>query len=253
MEPPRSLEADDIRDAKVAVLRDMRTLDQKDVVLGQYSRSEDGTVPGYAEDETVPSNSITPTFAFAVGYIDNDRWRGVPFIMRTGKGLDNQKAEVRIQFKDPQSGLFNAAPTSSGEPLPRNELVMRVQPNEAIYMKMVSKRPGLSLDTALTDLDLNYRDNFEGLRIPDAYEALILDVLNGEQQNFVRRDELEEAWRIVTPVLHKIDNEHIVPTTYPFGTRGPPEADRRLRDLGYRRSMHDYWPWSVASREDKMN
>lgn len=240
MERPASLDPEHIRDAKVQVLRRIKSLQRPDVLIGQYSRSLDGQMPGYTQDETVPSNSLTPTYAMAVCHIDNDRWRGVPFILRTGKGLDEQKSEIRIQFHDPPH-LFTA---NDGSPLSRNELVMRVQPNEAVFIKLVTKKPGLEMQPLLTDLDLSYACRFEGFRIPDAYEALILDVLQGEQQNFVRSDELAEAWRIVTPVLHSIEANHEPPILYPAGSRGPKEADEWMEGLGYKRSKEEYYPWT---------
>lgn len=245
MERPKSLDPEHVRDAKLESLKFMRTLTMKDIIIGQYSRSEDGTVPGYAEDETVPSGSLTATFVMAVCYIDNDRWRGVPFIMRAGKGLNEAKSEIRIQFHDAPGSLFT---TEQGEPMARNELVMRVQPNEAVYLKMVTKRPGLAADPFIADLDLSYRERFEGVVIPDAYESLLLDILQGEQQNFVRADELSEAWRIVTPILHEIEQSHVKPILYPFGTRGPKEADEWLERLGYKRSKQEYWPWQMSTQ-----
>jgi glucose-6-phosphate 1-dehydrogenase len=253
MERPKSLSPDDVRDAKLEALKAMRTLTMQDIIIGQYGRSVDGTVPGYVEDETIPSGSITATYVMAVCYIDNDRWRGIPFILRTGKGLNEAKSEIRIQFHESSGGhMFNDNSNNNGSDgghdFPRNELVMRVQPNEALYLKMVTKRPGLSSDPLVTDLDLTYKDRFEGVLIPDAYETLLLAILQGEQQNFVRSDELAEAWRIVTPVLHQIEAEHVRPIMYPGGSRGPKEADEWMERLGYKRSEMDYWPWRRGNK-----
>lgn len=266
MERPASLSAEDIRNEKVKVLRSINPARLGDLVLGQYSRSVDGNRPGYTDDETVPSSSNTPTFAMATLYVRNERWEGVPFILRCGKGLNEQKAEIRIQFADVPGPLFGPTdcdgdtenltsespriiPESDCDRLARNELVLRVQPNEAVYMKLMVKRPGHGMHPMLSDLDLSYASRYSQLRIPDAYESLLLDILRGDQSNFVRDDELTEAWRIFTPVLHQIDNLHIQPELYPAGSRGPPTADEKLIHLGYRRSVHhsDQYKWPTQS------
>lgn len=235
MERPASLEAEDVRNEKVKVLRTIKPLQASDVLLGQYAASVDGSRPGYLDDETVPSASNTPTFALATLYICNERWEGVPFVLRCGKALNEQKVEIRVQFSTVPGCLFPGAA--------RNELVIRVQPNEAVYVKMMVKRPGLDSQPILSDLDLSYASRYVDLRIPEAYESLILDALRGEQSNFVRADELEYAWKIFTPLLHEIEREHLKPITYPYGSRGPAEADERLRQLGFIRHTQAYaWP-----------
>ncbi len=252
MDRPASLSAEDIRNEKVKVLRSIKPIQREDLIIGQYGRSEDGLRPGYNDDETVPSASITPTFAMATMYVRNERWDGVPFILRCGKALNEQKAEIRIQFQDVPGSLFGEctelledSPSPRASPiqslpceLARNELVLRVQPNEAVYLKLMVKRPGHGMRPLLSDLDLSYSARYSQMHIPDAYESLILDILRGEQANFVRDDELTEAWRIFTPVLHEIERNHIQPEVYPAGSRGPQSADDRLLHLGYRRSQH---------------
>jgi len=124
--------------------------------------------------------------------------------------LNEQKTEIRVQFKDVLSGIFRD--------IPRNELVIRIQPNESVYIKMNSKLPGLSMQTVMTELDLTYRRRFSDLKIPEAYESLILDAFKGDHSNFVRDDELDAGWRIFTPLLHYLDeNKEIVPMEYPYG------------------------------------
>lgn len=210
MERPISFAAEDIRNEKVRVLRCMDPIEAKNVIIGQYGRSVDETKPGYKEDEGVPKDSRTPTFCALVAYIKNERWDGVPFILKAGKALNEQKTEIRIQFRDVNSGIFRD--------IPRNELVIRVQPNECVYIKMNSKLPGLSTQTVLTELDLTYRRRFSDLKIPEAYESLILDALKGDHSNFVRSDELDFSWRIFTPLLHYLENnKSIVPMEYPYG------------------------------------
>lgn len=210
MERPISFDSEDIRDEKVRVLRAMPAIEPKNVIIGQYGRSLDGSKPSYKEDDTVPKDSRCPTFCALVAYIKNERWDGVPFIMKAGKALNEQKTEIRIQFKDVTSGIF--------KDIPRNELVMRIQPNESVYIKMNSKLPGLSTQTVVTELDLTYRRRFSDLKIPEAYESLVLDCLKGDHSNFVRDDELDASWRMFTPLLHYLeDNKEIIPMEYPYG------------------------------------
>eukprot|EP00049_Salpingoeca_infusionum_P007147 m.116164 g.116164 ORF g.116164 m.116164 type:complete len:739 (-) comp13597_c3_seq1:346-2562(-) len=228
MEKPLRQDADAIRDEKVKCLRYIKPLTAKDVILGQYVANPiegvEESSRGYLDDETVPAGSKTPTFATAVFYINNDRWEGVPFVIKCGKALNEKKAEIRVQFKDPPS-LFEEAP--------RNELIMRIQPNEAVYMKMCVKQPGMTFDVEQAELDLNYNSRFSEADNPDAYERLVLDAIRGSAINFVRTDELEEAWRIFTPLLKEIDAGVIEPVPYKFGSRGPESADKMIEDLGY--------------------
>ncbi|KAK9471388.1 glucose-6-phosphate dehydrogenase [Dipodascopsis tothii] len=236
MERPLSFDAEDIRDEKVRVLKAMRVISPKDVILGQYDKSEDGTKPSYLDDDTVPKDSRCPTFAAIVTHIQNERWEGVPFILKAGKALDDGKVEVRIQFKDVTSGIFNN--------IPRNELVIRIQPNESVYLKVNTKLPGLSMKTSVTELDLTYRERYTDLVIPEAYEALILDAINGDHSNFVRDDELDASWSIFTPLLHHIDqNKDFVPSKYPYGSRGPAELDDFLKANGYTRAQNEGYQW----------
>lgn len=225
MEKPCSTNPDDIRDEKVKVLKCTSVLKMEDVVLGQYvgnpeAKDEDGKL-GYLDDKTVPEGSVTPTYAAAALRINNERWDGVPFILKCGKALNERKAEVRIQYRDVPGDIFQ------GETV-RNELVLRVQPGEAVYAKVMSKTPGMSFNLEETELDLTYNTRYKDARLPDAYERLILDVFVGSQMHFVRTDELAEAWRIFTPLLHQIEREKPKPTPYLYGSRGPKEADELL-------------------------
>ncbi|KAK4865389.1 hypothetical protein LT330_009500 [Penicillium expansum] len=240
MERPISFSSEDIRDEKVRVLRAMDAIEPKNVIIGQYGRSLDGSKPGYLEDDTVPKESRCPTFCAMVAYIKNERWDGVPFILKAGKALNEQKTEVRIQFKDVTSGIF--------KDIPRNELVIRVQPNESVYIKMNSKLPGLSMQTVVTELDLTYRRRFSDLKIPEAYESLILDAFKGDHSNFVRDDELDASWRIFTPLLHYLDdNKEIIPMEYPYGSRGPAVLDDFTASYGYKFSDAAGYQWPVTT------
>jgi len=161
--------------------------------------------------------------------INNQRWDGVPFIMKAGKALDQRRAEIRIQLKtSPGSNkMFDS------DNLPRNELVIRLQPDEAIYMKTNVKAPGLKTTITQSEMDLTYSKRYEGVQIYDAYTRLVLDVLRGKQATFVRDDELEAAWEIVTPLLNEIEKNGAQPLPYKFGSRGPKEADEMIKNVGY--------------------
>ncbi|CAN9516148.1 unnamed protein product [Ophioblennius macclurei] len=230
MEKPASTSPDDVRDEKVKVLKCIAPVEASDVVLGQYVGNPDGEGDaklGYHDDPTVPKGSCTPTFATAVLYVQNERWDGVPFILRCGKALNERKAEVRLQFTDVPGDIF-------AERCQRNELVVRVQPDEAIYLKMMTKRPGVFFSPEETELDLTYKSRYKNVKLPDAYERLILDVFCGNQMHFVRSDELREAWRIFTPLLHQIEGEKKRPIPYAYGSRGPAEADELAKRAGFR-------------------
>jgi glucose-6-phosphate 1-dehydrogenase len=233
MESPVSLQSEDIRNEKVKVLRAIRPLTLRDVIVGQYTANAELKQVGYTEDPTVRKDSLVPTFALAVLEVNNARWAGVPFVLKCGKGLNERKAEVRVQFKNVPGCIFGDKPV--------NELVLRVQPDEAIYCKVLTKTPGLSEGTEQSELDLSYMERFNVGPLPDAYERLILDVMRGDHRLFVRNDELEFAWRIFTPLLHTLDKDKVRPIPYPFGARGPPEADQRLRDIGVRRYTDYKW------------
>ncbi|GAB0086425.1 hypothetical protein DMENIID0001_004870 [Sergentomyia squamirostris] len=232
MEKPVSCHPDDIRDENVKVLKSIPPLTIDDVVLGQYIANpeappQDEGSKGYLDDPTVPAGSKTPTYALAVLRINNKRWDGVPFILRCGKALNERKAEVRIQYHDVPGDIFERKPK-------RNELVIRVQPGEALYVKMMTKSPGITFDLEETELDLIYTHRYKEVALPDAYERLILDVFCGSQMHFVRSDELREAWRIFTSLLHHIEGEKIAPIPYVYGSRGPKEADNKCKDSNFK-------------------
>jgi len=239
MEKPVSLSADDIRDEKVKVLRSIPPVTVQDCVLGQYTAGNG--MPGYLDDEGVPKDSVTPTFAMCVLHIENDRWSGVPFILKAGKALNERKVEIRVQFKAPVS--LPGSNVKLDEM--RNELVMRLQPSEAIYMKLAVKKPGLDNTPIMSELDLSYQVRYHDEHIPEAYERLLLDAIHGDQQHFVRRDELSAAWSIFTPLLHAIDDNKHPPLKYTAGTRGPPEADSMVRKQGFKKNEEYSWRPSI--------
>jgi len=212
MKEPESLNADLIRNRKLEVLRDIETVDPEDVILGQYKT--------YADDPQVPDDSNTPTFANMRLRINNNEWRDVPFVIRAGKGLSRKKSEIRIVFRTPDGNIF----CNMKECPPANELIIRIQPDEGIHFKIVSKIPGLKMQFQEKELDLSYKSAFADVVIPEAYESLLLDVINGEKTLFIRNDELEAAWDIFTPLLHQIEKDKIKPKPYAFGSEGPDEA-----------------------------
>ena len=221
MERPEKLEPKHIASAKAEVLRAVRPVELDDMVIGQYGASvQHGRHrPAYVEDETVANDSITPTFAAARLKIDNPRWRDVPFLVQAGKGLDSRTTEIQIRFRDTPGHLFQLP-----EGCPRaNELIIRVQPDEAIYLSVLNKVPGMGMSLAARNLDLQYEAAFSEL-IPDAYESLLLDVIRGDRSLFIRDDELQAAWDVFTPALHEIDRRRLVPEPYEFGSSGPASA-----------------------------
>jgi len=152
--------------------------------------------------------------------------------LKCGKALDERKAEIRIQFKDNPSNLYSQ--------VARNELVITVQPSEAVYMKVIAKKPGLVESTIETELDLSYKERFD-VRVPDAYERLIYDVLRGDHNLFVRDDELKAAWEIFTPLLNILETKKVKPEIYTFGGRGPISSDELIKKNGYQRSETYEW------------
>ncbi len=212
MEKPVSTDPDDIRDEKVRLLKCTKEVQlEDDVVLGQYVGNPDAEDEkmrrGYLEsggaDAPVPADSTQCTYAATVLRVNNERWEGVPFIIRAGKALNERKAEVRVQFRDVPGDIFGDGAVR------RNELVIRVQPGEAVYTKVMTKTPGMAFGMEETELDLTYNDRYKDAVLPEAYERLILDVFVGSQMHFVRTDELAEAWRIFTPLLHRIEAEKV--------------------------------------------
>jgi glucose-6-phosphate 1-dehydrogenase len=234
MEQPVSLSPKDIRDEKVKVLRSVLPLRLEDMAFGQYTRGvyRGGNFQGYLEEEGVPAGSRTPTFAAAALQIRNRRWDGVPFLMRAGKGLDRRLTEIRIQFRQVPGNLF----AQKCGMLSRNELHIRVQPDEGIAFEIMNKVPGLEMKFKETQLDLRYHSSFEGT-IPDAYECLLLDVLENDQSLFIREDELAAAWDVFTPALRQYDRGTLVPENYPFGSSGPSSVIRLAEEAGVEWSL----------------
>lgn len=218
MEPIERLAGDALRRKKEEFLRAVAPLAADDIVLGQYHAGQraGAPYPAYRAEPGVKPDSITPTFAAAVFQVRNQRWAGVPFMMRAGKALDAHAAEIRFSFRRPAASAF--APVIGR--LPANELVIKIQPDEEIYLTMINKVPGLQLDLEPKKLDLRYATTFEKI-IPDAYECLLLEVLEGDQSLFISAPELEASWDIFTPLLQAIEKNRMQPEPYARFSSGP--------------------------------
>jgi glucose-6-phosphate 1-dehydrogenase len=236
MEPPATFEADALRDEKVKVIRAIGELSpdeiRTDVVRGQYGKGWVAAKPvaGYREEPEVNRDSETETFIAARFEVDDWRWSGVPFYLRTGKRLPKRATEIAIQFKEVPHRLFK---DSSSEPDP-NLLAIRIQPDEGIMLRFGAKVPGLGIDVRSVTMDFTYGSAFS-VDSPDAYETLILDALLGDASLFTRADEVETAWGIVTPIIDSWANDD--PPNFPnyeAGTWGPEEADQLLKREGRR-------------------
>jgi glucose-6-phosphate 1-dehydrogenase len=227
MEPPARFESRDVRDEKVKVLRAIPPFDAAstaaDVVRGQYGPGwiAGERVPGYREEAGVDPHSSTDTFVALRLTVENWRWEGTPFYLRTGKRLPRRATEVAIQFKPAPHLPFPAAVAESLQP---NLLVLRIQPDEGASLRFLSKVPGARLDMRVVSMDFAYGSSF--LRAsPEAYERLLLDALLGDSTLFARWDEVERAWEILEGVLATWAGRDAPPASYEAGTWGPAEAD----------------------------
>ena len=236
MEPPATFAADALRDEKLKVLRAVSPVTRaevhREIVRGQYEAGwvAGQAVPGYREGEEVDPESETETYVAGRFEVDNWRWSGVPFYLRTGKRMAKRATEIAIQFRDVPHRLFEA---SSSDPQP-NLLAIRVQPDEGILLRFGSKVPGLGLEIRPVTMDFTYGTAF-AVDAPDAYETLLLDAMLGDQSLFTRADEVEAAWAIVSPIL---DVWRDMPQpefpNYEAGTWGPKAGDELLERDGRR-------------------
>lgn len=221
MEPPVSLDPDDVRDEKLKVLRSLRRMDlesvRRDTVRGQYgSGMADGSaVSGYLQEPDVPSDSRTETFVALRAHIDNARWAHVPFFLRTGKRMQTRRSEIIIQFAEQPFSVFG----QSAQHHP-NQLIIRLQPQESIHLSLMVKEPGSGMRLHPVELGLDLQETSLKRRA-DAYERLLLDVIKGRLTHFMRRDELEAAWAWVDPILAAWDQLGEKPRPYPAGSWGP--------------------------------
>ncbi len=211
MEPPTRYDADAVRDEKVKVLRATDCLAPEDVVLGQYTAMDE--LPGYRQEEGVDPDSHVPTYAAAAFAVRTWRWAGVPFYVRSGKRLEAKASEIVLHLKKPPHVPF----TTLSETLKADRLVLRLVPDEGIAFRFNAKVPGQGIELDRVSLEFRYRERFEG-RVPDAYETLLADVMEGDATLFMRADEVEAQWRVVEPLL---DPPTLEPEQYPAGSMGP--------------------------------
>ncbi|MCB9104243.1 MAG: glucose-6-phosphate dehydrogenase [Anaerolineales bacterium] len=223
MEPPAEFNATTLRDEKVKVLKAVQRIEPEGVgeftVRGQYRT--------YRDEKGVAFNTNTATFAAAKMYINNWRWRNVPFFLRSGKALAGKVTEIAVQFRHVPHLMFPLAP---GEGLPANRLGLCLQPNEGILLHFETKLPGAGMRTRSVDMSYLYEQDFGTNSLPDAYERLLLDALHGDASLFTRSDEIELAWRLIDPIIDGWDSEHAPPLAfYESGTWGPSKSDEFIR------------------------
>ncbi len=228
MEPPAVFEADQIRDEKIKVLRSVRPLDEStiktDIVRAQYGPGQikDKQVPGYRQEEDIPNDSTTETYVSAKLNIDNWRWEGVPFFVRTGKRMNKKVSAIAIKFKKVPHSMFASSGIESPE---QNVLLMRIQPEEGISLKFLAKRPGAKTCMGTINMDFDYSELF-GVSPPEAYSRLLLDIMTGDQTLFARSDQLLQSWKLYTPVLEHWAKNEAPLYEYPSGSDQLPEKER---------------------------
>ncbi len=234
MEPPATLQPQAIRNEILKVFQSLRPIKTEEVIKvalrGQYTNSKikNEMVQGYREEDGVSEYSTTETYAALKFYIDNWRWGGVPFYIRTGKRLPTRVTEVVIHFKQTPHFLFGHQANCNS----CNQLVLRIQPDEGMLLKFGMKTPGAGFDVQNVNMDFHYSD-LTDQRIPSAYERLIFDAINGDSTLFARTEEVIEAWKFVMPVLNAWKNDPTVPLYgYPAGTWGPKGADELIEGKG---------------------
>jgi glucose-6-phosphate 1-dehydrogenase len=231
MEPPVSFDANEVRSKKTDVLRAIRQIPPGQVsqfaVRGQYDRgTHDGqTVPAYRQEPGVPGDSPTETYAAVKLHVDNWRWQDVPFYLRTGKRLPARVSEIFVQFQPVPHRSFPAGATSNWAP---NRMTIRVQPDEDIQLRFQAKQPGPHLHLRPVHMRFSYKESFQ-TPTPEAYETLLLDVIRADATLFMRDDQVEAAWSVVTPILDDWGNHPPLDfPNYPAGSWGPEEADELL-------------------------
>jgi len=237
MEPPSSFNADAVRNEKVKVFESIRPIALEDTVRAQYEdyRNADGVAPG----------SQTPTFAVLKLHIDNWRWKGVPFYIRSGKALARKTSEIIIEFQRPPHLLFHLPEDSDFTP---NILSLCIQPDEGIHLRFEAKVPDSDQEMRSVDMDFHYMSSFKSTTLPDAYERLLLDALEGDASLFTRSDGIEDSWRLIDAVLQGWERENKPPlVTYPRGSWGPGEADLLMaRD-------DNHWRLGCSDKEENIH
>jgi len=225
MEPPADLSAESVRAEKLKVVKALKAINRDNIkdktVRGQYSDGflEGVPVPGYLNEEGATANSKTETFVAIKAEIDNWRWKGVPFYLRTGKRMPKKHSEIVVHFKQQPHNIFK----DSYSDLPANKLTIRLQPDEGVELQMMNKIPGIASQMNIQEnkLDLSFNDTYHDERVVDAYERLMLEVLNGNQSLFVSRDEVEAAWTWADSIIEAWKTTNEAPKPYAAGSWGP--------------------------------
>ena len=218
MEPPASFEAEAVRNEKIKVLQSIRPVEPHNAVLGQYA--------GYLDAPGVAPGSRTPTYAALRLEVANWRWKGVPFYLRSGKALAAKDSEVVIQFQSPPHMMFHLPPEYRMTP---NYISICIQPDEGIHLRFEAKVPGSTRETRSVDMDFHYTKAFGEKRLPDAYERLLLDAVNGDPSLFTRSDAIDASWALVDPLVRASEDRTGPPLArYVRGSWGPPEAEELL-------------------------
>jgi glucose-6-phosphate 1-dehydrogenase len=234
MEPPASFEADSIRDERVKLLRSIRpfNIDALDslIVRGQYGPGavNGKQVVGYRAEPDIDPQSKTETFVAAKLFMDNWRWKDVPFYLRAGKRLAHKNTEIAITFKQVPHSMFASVGLDD---MPANVLVLQIQPEEGISLSFQAKRPGSKICMSTLNMNFNYRSIFL-VDMPEAYQRLLLDCMVGDQTLFTRFDSVEIAWQLLMPVLQAWQNDDSAPYEYPAGSESFPQADRLIESDG---------------------
>ena len=242
MEPPRTESPEDIRNEKVKALEALRPLRSaididSHTLRGQYTSSVIGgkQVEGYREEQGVSAHSMTETYAALRFYVDNERWKGVPFYVRTAKRMPTTVTEIVIYFKRPQQQIFQYSAGHSK----KNILVIRIQPNEGILLKFGVKQPGQGFKVQQVNMDFYY-DSFTDRKVLQAYERLLLDALNGDATLYARAEEVEKAWEFVDPIISHWKNTDVPMHGYPAGTWGPKSSNDLIEGAGYWRNPGEH-------------
>lgn len=236
MEPPVSFEADAVRDCKVDVLQSMRRFKPEDImknaVRGQYSKGwiQGKEVPGYREEEGVKPDSNTESFAAIKFFVDNWRWHGIPFYLRTGKRMHQTSSVITVQFKDVPHMIF---PTEVIEGWQQNRMIISIQPEMSVRMQVQAKRPGLDMQLNSVDMIFDYNGTYTG-DTPEAYETLLLDCMLGDQTLFMRGDQVEAAWDLIMPILNAWEHKKSVNfPNYSADSWGPETAESLIAQDGF--------------------
>jgi glucose-6-phosphate 1-dehydrogenase len=234
MEPSAAFDADSVRDERAKLLRSIRTMTPEEAlqnsVAGQYGPSRIGgqDMPGFREEKGVDPKSQTDTYAAVTFFVENWRWAGVPFYVRSGKHLPKRVSEIAIEFNSAPHALFGVGADNTGP----NLLLLRIQPEEGISLKFLSKRPGAGMTLRPVSMDFNYGSSF-GERSPAAYETLLLDAIVGDATLYTRQDMVEASWSAVAPIQEAWGNTKFDFPNYAAGTWGPSASDEMLARRGH--------------------